>query len=315
MKMRKIQSINMRKYRIANRIAIFDLEQNDTSLENELKEMSYLDEAYSFSTSDGTIYRVVFSPGSATNRDAADEWQVYFNFIDPESGVPHYDIVGGKQVFEVFKNVLSIIREWLRTHPHVRLLWFGANLDQPSRVKLYESLVKKFIGPNYTQKTLVGSLFFIIENPFYEPKREARLALFDSMNDPYTNISKSRFVEYDFTTSDGTEYQFMAGPRYNAKDPTEWSAAFATEGGFSILGDKKAFEVMQHIVSIVSQLFKENPTDISELGFSSKEKSRTSLYSKILNRFGMAFDVMPSSEGDYFYVKNPYYSEVQNETE
>jgi uncharacterized protein with GYD domain len=81
------------------------------------------------------------------------------------------------------------------------------------------------------------------------------------------------------------------------------------------MGDKPAFEVITNVAAIVKDLF-ENRQDIGYLKFTSHGDSRTRAYRKVLNRFGIEFKEQSLSPGQTeFMARNPYYEEVQDETE
>ena len=49
---------------------------------------------------------------------------------------------GGNEI-KIFSTVITIIKDYLRKHPEIDTIEFSSDLDEPSRVKLYDTMSKK----------------------------------------------------------------------------------------------------------------------------------------------------------------------------
>jgi hypothetical protein len=298
----------MRRNRIASRLAVFQL---DTEIAPpEQKGHKY---QYKFHTSDGSEYDVEF------NHLEEGRYWVEFTFWserDKETGWGSQNMVGGKQSFEVMNNVLSIIKGFMHEHPETPEVVFSASLSEESRVSVYERLIQRF-GLDYRKREgIANSMMFFVANPYYQ--ESDKVALFQEPSQELNMKQGVSNVEYDFTTSDGTPYHFMAGPLQ--MDQTEWRALFYAKDPtiqYDIIGNKQAFEVMNNVFHIIQEIFKTFQDSLKHLTFSSSDSSRTSLYRKMLDRFNIqyAVDFDTNIDRAEFTVLNPLYKEPPSETE
>jgi hypothetical protein len=145
-----------------------------------------------------------------------------------------------------------------------------------------------------------------------------RLALFTPESFEKTKFENKTYddneIEYRFQTTDGSSYYVTITHEQEEYGNCFYYMEFELEGpdyGYGIVGDKQAFEVMNHIVSLIDRLFKFYHEFIKYLAFSasSNEVSRIKLYEKMLKRFGLEFEKQYQADDGFvtYVVKNPHY--------
>lgn len=97
------------------------------------------------------MYTVVFNEENITTKDIDDfGWSVEFANHDPKrkSWIQDpTDILNTGNSFVVFSTVIDIIKNFINKY-HPRFLTFTANVNHPSRIKLYNSIIKKLVNQN-----------------------------------------------------------------------------------------------------------------------------------------------------------------------
>jgi hypothetical protein len=118
-------------------------------------------ETYNFTTSDGQSYNVAF-------KHTEDYiWEVSFTAQD-EYGTDTYRLQGDRKAFEVMSNVISLIQNFmLQNKDVVQNIIFAASTSEPSRVKSYRAMIKRFFGNNYDEYEKDLSINFTINNPHF----------------------------------------------------------------------------------------------------------------------------------------------------
>jgi hypothetical protein len=152
----------VRRNRIASRISVFEVQDQDVLLHPD-EDNSDFKNVY-FTTSDGSDYRVEFSPNSD------DSYWMEFELV--EKDIDGYietrqDMVGDKQAFEVMQQVLNALNTFMKSHPHVYDITFSSNNKNPSRTRVYLKMLDKF-GILYNHRSNGISTLIHMSNPYYK---------------------------------------------------------------------------------------------------------------------------------------------------
>jgi hypothetical protein len=154
--------------------------------------------ATSFTTSDGSAYELNILP----LQDTLGDWNAdvqFKHFPSPEDrSLSHMEALGGKQAFEVFKQVINILGQYLQENSHIGTVTFTADNNEPSRVSLYKKLSERF-GTETSVKEFKDTTVFKVVNPYYQEPEPI-----EDWVKIYTNRDSSRTAQvyYHGTTSE-----------------------------------------------------------------------------------------------------------------
>lgn len=107
-------------------------------------------ETYKFTTSNGQEVVIDFLYDRKSNG-----YEAVFTINDQTK------MTGGGEQFEILSTVLQAIKKFADKHPKSAIM-FSADKDEPSRVKVYHRMVKRFV-PNATIEEHPFETQFIIE--------------------------------------------------------------------------------------------------------------------------------------------------------
>ena len=120
-------------------------------------------------------FRVLTSPES-------DEWVAGFHTDDGREAFVSFDKIGipivvtfrveGKEeeitdrgdAFRIFATVIDVWREYLDVHPEVEVFEFAVSDESPSRIRLYERMLKRLASPFFrisVRKHIAGVIFML----------------------------------------------------------------------------------------------------------------------------------------------------------
>lgn len=113
-----------------------------------------------FVTASGLRYDVDFMQ----DEDDHGSVDLLFTQVGP---IPRNNITNTGDEFAIFGTIVGMIREYIATH-EVRQLTFDANVTEPSRVKLYDRMVKS-LAPGWDMKTtqVMGTKKYVLINPTF----------------------------------------------------------------------------------------------------------------------------------------------------
>lgn len=101
------------------------------------------------------FYGTYSSDNSQINDDVNQIWYVEFS-LRGEDGVSHHKATNTGKAFQVFASVRECAEILLRTHPYIERFVFSAATSEPSRVKLYDRMVKTVKVPGWKCETTRG---------------------------------------------------------------------------------------------------------------------------------------------------------------
>lgn len=111
--------------------------------------------AYSFEI-ENKRYEVGFSNVSTIRIvDADSVWEVGFELVDEKSrNGGKFEITGTGDAFKVFSVVKQCVERFLSKYTTVDKLYFVADNDEPSRVRLYKRFIETFKVPGWTASSI-----------------------------------------------------------------------------------------------------------------------------------------------------------------
>jgi hypothetical protein len=199
----------------------------------------------------------------------------------------------------VFSTVIDVVRSYLKQFGNeIRTLGFSA--EEPSRQKLYGSLVRKLL-PKW--KVISTGHDFELENPNFRGVTEGRIdELFKDPDDWDWDFKGNTECQASFNI-DHEFYEFLAYT--NGNEEQLWAVEFKSLSGgrFGITGAGNAIRVFATVVDILKDFLSRNQGKVGGLRFSAKEPSRKKLYLRMVKQLIPSWKMR--EESDTIFVMKP----------
>ena len=258
-----------------------------TAMTNEALDSSYpyegdrINGRYHFKTEDGIQYKVHFQ--------GKDLFEVAFSAILPgeeENFRPDKTtLTGTGNSRKVFGTVIKIVQDFVESHKP-KALYFTAIGDEPSRIKLYDTLISqvdKALPDYYADQPIVlssGKAYFL------KRKEEQVTEALDSTPYKYDFDQVGHTYVATFMTVNNVEYETLIeilGPQINS--PIEVIFNMINNEGDPSIGIENtgdARRVFATVIDIIKKYTSMNKP--IEIEFSAKEPSRVRLYDAFIRR-------------------------------
>ena len=225
---------------------------------------------YTFETEDGVFYKVYFG-----GRDLVE---VSFSAILPgeeENFRPDKTtLTGTGNSRKVFGTVVKIVQDYVETH-EPKTLYFTADGDEPSRIKLYNALISqvdKALPDYYAHKPLdLGS-----GKAYMLKRKEDKLD--EALDSSYKYLPGKLPGTFYFDTEDGQEYKVEID-----KVDNDVIVAFSARGQgdehkTGITGTGNSRKIFGTVIKIVKDYIRKSNPEIIAFSADNSEPSRVRLY-------------------------------------
>lgn len=251
----------------------------------------------------GTQYRFIAHGNEPVDGGPSTWWEITF----ANRSRPHqpYDRTGDGNSIEVFSVVVDIMRSFLSRYQDIHILEFNA--DEKSRRKLYERMIRRLL-PTWKLTTHLG--MFMVQRP-------------DTVTEVFQPGKNWQWVEQDEDHAvakfevGGVPFEFSAG---DDGDGLWWvsfsDVTFPEEPEYGATGKGNSIEVLSTVVDITRAFVQARRNDIETIIMTSRGKSRSNLYHKMLQRLLPSWRVESEEEdGDtFFYIRPPRNRRVAEST-
>ena len=219
---------------------------------------------------------------------------------------------------KVFWSVAQCLVDYLERHPSVQKIYFTSYSDEPSRLRLYNSLSNRLaqqLGWHASSKKGRKDVeYYVTKDPLRSLDENSLLVELFDLNKVPEGVTPPQMVS---DVTDKTIYQFRVGGRkylcqFTDVDRDTYDLKFKDlEGRMNITGAGEATKVFWSVARAVSMFIQHK--SVALLRFGASEPSRQKLYNvlsqKLADTLGWKREVVkhPDDPASYFRLYNPQY--------